>query len=188
MASALCWHYNLTSVCVGNMPVEPLHFPFFLQQSLGSFLIIHCYCLDWMRWSFVLESQFLKEWQSRLHKSLKMGSFLLTCEVWFYMSIGHATTLLPIFPSSLFLSPFTMTLLIASACQFPWGYAGVEYLLVIPRSQQYLLKDLLLNWRPLSEMRVWGTPNSVTIFFQTNFLASTSLIFAKGSTSTHLVK
>ena len=38
-----------------------------------------------------------------------------------------------------------MTLLTVSACPFPCGYAEVEYLFVIPRSQQYLLKALLSN-------------------------------------------
>ena len=53
----------------------------------------------------------------------------------------------------------------------------MEYLFVMPRSQQYLLKALLSNCSLLSEMSVWGIPNQVTIFFQTNFLASASLIF-----------
>ena len=70
----------------------------------------------------------------------------------------------------------------------PLWIAEVEYLFLMPKSQQYLLKALLSNWRPLSVMRVWGIPNRVTIFFQTNLLASTSVIFANGSTSTHLVK
>ena len=47
--------------------------------------------------------------------------------------------------SNLFLSPFTMTLLTASACLFPCGYAGVEYLFFIPRLEQYFLKVLLSN-------------------------------------------
>ena len=44
----------------------------------------------------------------------------------------------------------------------------MEYLFVIPKSQQYLLKALLSNCRTLSKIRVWGNPNWVTIFFQTN--------------------
>ena len=58
-----------------------------------------------------------------------------------------------------------MTLLTALACPFPYGYAGVEYLFVMPRSQQYLLKALLSNCSPLSEMRVRGILNRTTIFF-----------------------
>ena len=101
---------------------------------------------------------------------------------------GNSSTHFPFALSSLFLSPLTMTLSIASACPFPWGYAGVEYLLVMPKSQQYLLKAFLSNWSLLFEMRVRGIPNRVTIFFQRNLLASTSLIFANGSVSTHMVK
>ena len=81
-----------------------------------------------------------------------------------------------------------MTMLTASAYPFPYGYAWVEYLFVMPRSQQYLLKALLSNYSPLSKIRVQGIPNRVTIFFQTTLLASTSLIFANGSVSTDLVK
>ena len=101
---------------------------------------------------------------------------------------GNSSTHLPSASSSLFLSPLTMTLLTASACPFLCGCARVEYLFIMPRSQQYLLTALLSNWRPLSKMRVRGIPNQVTIFFQKNLLASTSLIFANGSASIHLVK
>ena len=59
---------------------------------------------------------------------------------------------------------------------------------MIPNSQQYLLKVLLSNWSPLSEMRVWRILNRVTMFFHTNLLTSTSLMFASSSASTHLVK
>ena len=38
-----------------------------------------------------------------------------------------------------------MTLLIASSCLFPYGYAEVEYLFVMPKSQQYLLEDLVIK-------------------------------------------
>ena len=100
----------------------------------------------------------------------------------------NSSTHFPFASSNLFLSPLTLTLLIASACPFPCGYAGVEYLFIMPRSHQYLLKALLSNCKSLSEMRARGTLNLVTIFFQMNFIASISLIFANGSTSTHLVK
>ena len=81
-----------------------------------------------------------------------------------------------------------MTLLTALAYPFPCGYAGVEYLFVMPRSQQYLLKALLSNCSPLFEMKVRGILNRVTIFFQTNLFAYASLIFANDSVSTHLMK
>ena len=90
---------------------------------------------------------------------------------------GSSSTHFPFASSNLFLSPLTMTLLTTSACPFHCGYAEVEYLFVIPRSQQYFLKALLSNYSLLSEMSVWGIPNRVTIFFQTNFLAFASLIF-----------
>ena len=109
--------------------------------------------------------------------------------VWYVQrTCGNSSTHFPFASSSLFLSPLTMTLLTVSAYPFPYGYVGVEYLFVMSRLQQYLIKALLSNWSPLSEMSVWGIPNWVTIFFQTNLLASTSLIFANDSASTHLVK
>ena len=66
--------------------------------------------------------------------------------------------------SSLFLSPLTVTLLTVSAYPFPCGYAGVQYLFAVPKSQQYLLKALLSNWRPLFEMRVRDSKPSGNIF------------------------
>ena len=68
------------------------------------------------------------------------------------------------------------------------GISWVEYLFVIPSSEQYLLKALLSNWSSLSEIRVQGTLNRVTMFLQTNLLASTYLMLASGLASTHLVK
>ena len=46
----------------------------------------------------------------------------------------------------------------------------MEYRLVIPNSQQYSLKFLLSNWRPLSEMSMCGVPKRVIIFFPNEFL------------------
>src|SRR6266702_2939836 len=97
---------------------------------------------------------------------------------------GSSSTHFPFASSSLFLSPLTITLLTASACLLPCGYAGVEYLFLMPSSEQYSLKALLSNWSPLSETRARGIPNRVTIFFQTNFFTSTSRMFARGSAST----
>ena len=61
-------------------------------------------------------------------------------------------------------------LLTVLACSFPCGYAGVKYLFVMPRSQQYLLKAFLSNCSPLSEMRVRGILNRTTIFFPSKSL------------------
>ena len=46
----------------------------------------------------------------------------------------------------------------------------MEYRLVIPNSQQYSLKFLLSNWRPLSEMSMCRVPKRVIIFFPNEFL------------------
>ena len=67
---------------------------------------------------------------------------------------GNFSTYFPFASSNLFLSPLTMTLLTVLACPFSFGYARVEYLFVMPRSQQYLLKALLSNYNPMSEMSV----------------------------------
>ena len=93
-----------------------------------------------------------------------------------------------LFPSSSSLLLRVKVLILSLGLSISLEVAEVEYLFVIPKSQQYLLKALLSNWRPLSEIGVWGTPNRVTIFFQIKFLASTSLMLARGSASTHLVK
>ena len=100
---------------------------------------------------------------------------------------GSSSTHLPLASSNLFFSPLTITLLTASASPFPCGQARVEYLFLMLNSPQYLLKALISNWSPLSEIRVWGIPNLVTIFFHANFFASTSLILDNDSASTHFV-
>ena len=75
--------------------------------------------------------------------------------VWYVQrTCGNASTHFTFASSSLFFNLLTMTLLIVLACPSPYEYAGVEYLLVMPRSQQYLLKALLSNCNPLSEMSV----------------------------------
>ena len=43
---------------------------------------------------------------------------------------GNSSTHFPFVLPSLFLCPLTMTLLIVSACPFPYGYGGVEYLFI----------------------------------------------------------
>lgn len=63
----------------------------------------------------------------------------------------------------------------------------MEYLSLISRSLQYFRKDLFSNCNLLSEINVFGTPNLIIMFFQTNFFTFTSQIFAKVSASTHFV-
>lgn len=50
------------------------------------------------------------------------------------------------------------------------------------------LKKLESNCVPLSEINVRGTSNLVTMFSQTKFLVSSSVIEDSGSASIHLVK
>ena len=101
---------------------------------------------------------------------------------------GSSSTHLPFASSNFFFNPSTMTLLVASACPLHCGYAGVEYLFFMPNPQQYLWKALLSNWRQLSDMRVFGILNLVTIFHHTNFFTSWFRMLARGLASTHLVK
>ena len=91
-----------------------------------------------------------------------------------HKTLGSSLAQLPLTPSNLLFNPLRIALLAASACPLLRGYAGVEYLFMMPRSQQKSQKALLSNCNPLLEMRVFGTPNLVTIFFHTNFLTSTS--------------
>lgn len=106
--------------------------------------------------------------------------------VWYaHNTWGSSSTLVS---SNLFFNPSTIILFVAFAWPLPWGYAGVEYLLFMPKSQQYLQKALLSNWSPLSDMRVFGTLNLVTMFSHTNLFMSWSWMLARGSASTHSVK
>ena len=105
-----------------------------------------------------------------------------------HKTLGNSSAQLPLAPSNLLFNLFKIALLTASAYPLLWGYAEVEYLFMMPRSRQKSRKALLSNCNPLLEMRVFGTPNLVTIFFHTNFLTSTSWILAKASASAHLVK
>ena len=190
MALALRWHHTPAWACVDSRPTGPWHSPFVLRLSLNSSLIAHHCCLEWKNLFLGGKSSFQKNdsldpighGEGHLLSGFARSSLVSPNDVW------QLFQLFPFASSNLFLSPLTMTLLTASACPFPYGYAEVEYLFFMPRSQQYLWKTLLSNWSPLSEISVWGIPNRVTIFFQTNVLASTSLIFANGSASTHLVK
>ena len=105
-----------------------------------------------------------------------------------HKTLGSSSAHLPFASSNLFFNPFTIVLLMASACPLLWGYAGVEYLFLMPRSLQNLQKALLLNCNPLSDIREFGTLNLVTILFHTNFLTSTSRMLANASASAYLVK
>ena len=102
--------------------------------------------------------------------------------------LGNPSAQLPLAQSNLLFYPLRIILLTASACSLLWGYARVEYLFIMPRSWQKSWKFLLSNCNPLSEMRVFGTPNLVTIFFHTNFLTSTSRMLATASALAYLVK
>ena len=74
--------------------------------------------------------------------------------VWYaHKTLGSSSAHLPLTPSNLFFNPFTITLLVASAWLLLCGYAGVEYLFLIPRSLQNLRKALLSNCYLLSETR-----------------------------------
>ena len=105
-----------------------------------------------------------------------------------HKTLGNSSAQLPLASSSLIFNPIKIVLLIALACPLLWGYAGVEYLFVMPKSRQKSRKALLSNCNPLSEMMVSSTPNLVTIFFHTNFLTSTSQMLASALASAHLVK
>ena len=105
-----------------------------------------------------------------------------------HKTLGSSLAQLLLALSNLLFNPFRIALLTASACPLLWGYARVEYLFMMPRSRQKSRKALLSNCNPLLEMRMFGTPNLVTIFFHTNFLTSTSQMLASASASAHLVK
>ena len=105
-----------------------------------------------------------------------------------HRTLGNSSTHLLLAPSNLFFNLFRMVLLVASAWLLLCRYAGVEYLFLIPMLLQNLRKVLLSNCSPLFYTRDSGTPNLVTRFLHTNFLTSTSRIFANSSTSAHMVK
>ena len=105
-----------------------------------------------------------------------------------HKTLGSSSAQLPFAPSSLLFRPFTSTLFTASAWPLLWGYAGEEYLFLMPRLLQNSQKSQLSNCNPLSDIREFDTPNLVIIFFHTNFFTSTSRILARASASAHLVK
>ena len=101
--------------------------------------------------------------------------------------LGNSSAHLPLIPSNLLFNPFTIVLLVASVWPLFYEYAGVEYLLLMPRSLQNLWKALPSNCNPLSDTKDSGTPILVIMFLYTNFLTSTSRILANASASAHLV-
>ena len=102
--------------------------------------------------------------------------------------LGSSSAQLPFAPSNLLFKSFTITLFMASAWPLPWGYAGEEYLFLMPRLLQNSQKSWLSNCNPLSDIREFGTPNLVIILIHMNFFTSTSWILARASTFAHLVK
>ena len=137
VALALHWHHTPAWACVDNRPVGLWHFLFVLQLSPSSSPIAHHCCLGWKNLFLVWGIQFLENslgtisyWKGRLPCGSTGHSSVCTKDVWqFFHPFSLAS-------SSLFLSPLTMTLLTTSACPFSCGYVGVEYLFVMPRSQQ----------------------------------------------------
>ena len=105
-----------------------------------------------------------------------------------HKTLGSSSAQLPFAPFSLLFKPFTITLFTTSTWPLPWGYAGEEYLFLMPRLLQNSRKAQLSNCSPLSDIKESGTPNLVIIFFHTNFFTSMSRILAKASASAHLVK
>ena len=105
-----------------------------------------------------------------------------------HKTLGNSLAHLPLAPFNLFFNSFTMALLVASTWPLLCRYAKVEYPFLMPRLLQNSQKALLLNYSPLSDTRDFGTLNLVTVFLHTNFLTSTSQIFANAFTSAHLVK
>ena len=81
-----------------------------------------------------------------------------------------------------------MTLSTTLACPFPYGYAGVEYLFIIPKSQQYLLKNFAIKLKTIVRNNSMRDPKPSDNIFPNKSLASMSLIFDNGLALTHLVK
>ena len=100
------------------------------------------------------------------------------------MSIKHEITLPP-FPLRFilpFFQPINYDFINCFRLPVSLWVSKVEYLFLIPSSPQYLLKALLSNWRPFSEIKVCGTSNLVTIFFQTRSHLQFPSAFGKGPT------
>ena len=160
-----------------------------LRSSIKSSLFSSrlSFCLEWISLSSALGIQFQKESQSWLHRSFKRvspycpmrGSLICPKNVW---QLFHTFTFCIIQP---LLESTHYDLIDSLDLSIPlWiSRGGVP----LPNAQFITVPPEGFG-RPLSEMRVWGILNWVTIFFHTNLLASTSLVFASCSASTHLVK
>jgi len=59
---------------------------------------------------------------------------------------------------------------------------------LIPNYEQKFMKESLSNCFPLSDTKTLGIPYLQTMFLQTKLLMFFSIMVAKASTSTHLVK
>ena len=80
MALTSHWRRILTWAYVDNTPIELWQFLFVLQLDLNSSLIAY-HCPEWKNSFSMLGTQFPKELQFWLYKSLKRGFPLLTYEV-----------------------------------------------------------------------------------------------------------
>lgn len=81
-----------------------------------------------------------------------------------------------------------MILFIALSCPFIWVCVVDELRYLIPRSEQNLLKFVLSNCFPLSEMIVLRMPNRQTMHFHRKAFIFGSVMVVRGSASAYFVK
>ncbi|CAL8168125.1 unnamed protein product [Prunus armeniaca] len=76
----------------------------------------------------------------------------------------------------------------ASTWPLACGCAGEEKLKAMLKFKQNSHNRVLWNWRPLSVMRMRCSPNLQMMFFHPKTRTRASMIVARGSASTYLVK
>lgn len=113
--------------------------------------------------------------------------------VWLIVRIAHNTcgsssTHAPFDTSNFFFKIRLMVLLMASTWPFAYVWWEEDKCFLIPNSSHRSLIFLLLNCLLLSDTSEWEIPKWQMIFFQRNLDVLASIILARGSISTHLVK
>ena len=99
-------------------------------------------------------------------------------------TFGHT----PFVPSSQVLMILSKDRFVTSTCPLACGWAGEEWWFLILNCEKKSLKESLTNCFQLSDTKILGIPYLQTMFLQTKLLTFFSVMVAKASASTHLVK
>lgn len=83
---------------------------------------------------------------------------------------------------------FFSVLFIASTCPFPYGQNGMEKCLQIPNSSHISFNSFPSNYVPVSKVIEFDIPSRRIMFIRMTLQVLASMIFMRGSASTHFMK